>query len=117
MSAIRYNGVVMYDALTDGIEYNVEYDKTGVDPIGVRIRATYTGVVHQANIQQIKGNPLGIFVRAPRRPAPTRSSRRNWGPSWPRCRNTCSLRGVASPTTSTGKFSLTSTPQLSHPGD
>lgn len=43
---ITYNGVTMYDVLTEGIEYINESDPSGVDPLFLRVRATFTAYVH-----------------------------------------------------------------------
>lgn len=43
---IEYNSVRIVDVLTDGISVSSEKDRTGVDQVGSRVRASYTGVVH-----------------------------------------------------------------------
>lgn len=43
-----YNGVTIRDLLTDSIEHTNVKDSTGVDQLGVKVVATFTGIVHTA---------------------------------------------------------------------
>lgn len=45
-TTITYNGVLIKDVCTEGIEYSVAKDSTGVDQIGVKCQCVFTGVVH-----------------------------------------------------------------------
>ena len=45
-TTVHYNGVNIYDCLTDGVDQEILYDKTGVDPIGIKIQVSVVGYVH-----------------------------------------------------------------------
>ncbi len=47
-TAFTYNDILVKDVLTDSIEFTSEKESTGVDQIGIRCTATFTGIVHCA---------------------------------------------------------------------
>ena len=53
-TTVEYNGITIHDVLTDDVTQEVVYDKTGVDPIGIRVTVSITGYVHMA-AQEIHG--------------------------------------------------------------
>lgn len=59
-TTITYNGVLIKDVLTDGIEATAAKDSTGVDQAGVRYVCNFSGVVHQA-AQDKMGKKLPSF--------------------------------------------------------
>lgn len=52
-TTVEYNGITIHDVLTDEVLQEIVYDKTGVDPIGIRVTVTVTGYVHLAVQEQI----------------------------------------------------------------
>jgi len=45
-TSIVYNGVTLYNVLTEGIDCTVERDSTGTDPIGLRVTVSVIAMVH-----------------------------------------------------------------------
>jgi len=59
---IRYDGISIYDVLTESIEQSVEMDKSGANPLYRRTTITVTGIVYLLANTSTSTDPLGITI-------------------------------------------------------
>lgn len=65
-TTVIYNGVAINDVLTDEVSQDVLWDKTDVDPIGVRVSVSVTGYVHMSSNENfgVRGSGgLAVFMQ------------------------------------------------------
>jgi len=106
-TSVEYNGITIHDVLTDDVTQEVVYDKTGVDPIGIRVTVSITGYVHLA-AQEIHGirktgdlatgmQEVQAALLTPRRTFHMKLGDQTWLSCWPyaveRCSNAASAFG------------------------
>jgi hypothetical protein len=63
-TTVEYNGITIHDVLTDEVLQEIVYDKTNVDPIGIRVTVTITGYVHLAAQEVIGIKGTGTLASA-----------------------------------------------------